>query len=629
MGNKYSIDKIKIAAGYGVIAIAAVLVYWPVLSFDFINFDDPIYIVDNLNIQNGLTWASLKWAFSSFYAGNWHPLTWISHIIDWQLYGNFAGGHHGTNLIFHLANCLLLFTFLLRATATKLPSFFVAFLMAVHPVHVESVAWVSERKDVLCAFFVILALLSYLKWVRGQKKIQFALTHLLLTGALLSKPMAVTFPVLLLILDFWPLRRFSTHPGLSGTTLIVNLLKEKTIMIGLCLVSVIITFWAQQSAGAVKPLDVISISARIENALSSYVQYIINIIWPTKLAVFYPFQDGISFWWPIAGALFLFLPFVYDRGRTAVAWRKFAVKFPFFVSGILWYIVGLVPVIGLVQVGNQARADRYMYIPAMGLYIIFAWGIENLRNVQLRKFATAVLGGLLIVLAFVARQQVVTWANSVTLFQHALAVTKNNDTAYTYLANAYQEQGEIAQAKQNYQKALEINPASIEALINFGVLSAKSSSQEAQKIFEQAVRRYPRNPEAHNNLANILKKEGELAQAIEHYKIAIQLKPNYQNALLNLASAYSALGSFDKAIQIYQQCLELTADLAEAHNGLGIALARKGQLDAAVDHFKKSLIARPGYDSAQRNLKKAQLMIENLQSPTNRRCILKKRETAF
>ncbi len=588
----------KIAPLYGILVILAFFVYWPAHLYEFINFDDPIYIINNPAIQNGLNWQSVKWAFSSFYAGNWHPLTWLSHTLDWQVYGNFAGGHHLTNLFFHIANSLLLFTFLIRATSAILPSFICAILFAIHPLHVESVVWISERKDVLCTFFVLLAFLAYLKWIKSQNKTPFILTHLLLIAALLAKPMAVTFPFLLLIIDFWPLKRFSSLTVSENIfTIFIKLLKEKSLLIALCIFSAIITFYAQQAAGAVKTIHAISIASRIINALSSYVQYIIKLIWPANLAIFYPFQHNNSLWLAImSGVSILYF---------LISLKKLKNKFPFVISGFLWFLISLIPVIGLIQIGNQAYADRYMYIPAIGIYIIPAWSIEILSNKRLKKFITIALFFLLALLTIISRRQVANWSDSISIFQHALTVTKSNDTAHTYLANAYRDKGNLRLAEKHYKDALAINHKSIEALINLGVLITSSSPKAAKRIFRQVITLYPQNPEGHNNLANILKQENKLAQAISHYKIAIQLAPNYKNALFNLASTYDSIGNFDQAVKFYKQCLKQNADFAEAYNGLGIVLAKKGQIHAAIAQFNKALSIKPDNKSAQQNLIKA------------------------
>nr|MBF0221871.1 tetratricopeptide repeat protein [Desulfobulbaceae bacterium] len=573
-------------------------VYWPIQTYDFINFDDPIYVINNLNIQNGLNWATIQWSFSTFHAGNWHPLTWLSHALDWQLYADFAGGHHRSNLIFHVANSLLLFTVLYYATTAIWPSFLCAFLLGIHPIHVESVVWISERKDVLCLFFTLLALLSYLKWYRSNKTIYFGCTHLLLVCALLSKPMAVTFPLLLLLIDFWPLQRLSlSDTKTTRTAILIPLLKEKSLMIFLCSTSAIITFFAQQSAGAVKQISLIPLILRVENALSSYSHYLLNIFWPTKLAIFYPYQHEIPIWIPLSAAFFFFC--------FIVTYNKCTPKFSFINTGILWFVCTLFPVIGLIQVGNQSHADRYMYIPAIGLYICLGWIVLSIKNSILRKCITTLLCSVLIVLPFVTRKQISTWHDSVSLFSHALSVTSNNDTAHTYLANAYKEQKNAALAVDHYQKALEINPKSIEALINLGVLSAATDITEAKRVFQQVLTYYPQNPEAYNNLANILKSEGKIEAAIALYQTAIQINPNYQSALFNLAASYDTIGNLDEAHELYVRSLTLNPNFAESHNGIGIVLAKRGERIEAIYHFEKALLINPQYESARRNLQKA------------------------
>jgi protein O-mannosyl-transferase len=402
------------------LAIAAV--YCQVGSYDFVNYDDGEYVYTNLNIQRGFTYEAFKWAFTTNYAANWHPLTWFSHILDWQLYGPNAGGHHITNLIFHIANALLLFIVLRQMTSALWPSAFAAALFALHPLHVESVAWVSERKDVLSTFFWILTMWAWLQYIKHPGKARYILTLLMFSLGLLSKPMLVTLPFVLLLLDYWPLERF-------GKLKFYRLILEKIPFVFLTIISSVVTFLVQKNWGAISRLTDLTFIVRLGNAFVSYVRYIEKMFWPAGLVYFYPHPGrSISILYPIISAGLLL--------AVTILVIRYAARHRYLSTGWFWYIGTLVPVVGIIQVGDQAMADRYSYMTLTGLFIVIAWGVsEMLVNWRYRKFIlTASSLIILLILAICSNIQSRYWKDSLTLYGHALKVSNNNYKAHFNMA---------------------------------------------------------------------------------------------------------------------------------------------------------------------------------------------------
>jgi tetratricopeptide (TPR) repeat protein len=549
---------------------ATLAVFWQVQHFDFVNYDDNDYVTDNHHIQNGLTLKGVIWSFTTTHSGNWHPLTWLSHMIDYRIYGMRPGGHHLTNLFFHIANTLLLFFVFRKMTGELWQSSFVAALFALHPIHVESVAWISERKDVLSTFFFLLTIWCYFSWTKYSGNSYYLMALLFFILGLLAKPMLVTLPFVLLLLDAWPLCRMSLpHPyehDLDDNKFqIFRFIWEKVPFFILAAASCIITFLAEKKGGAVKSLDLYPIKVRIANALLSYLKYLIKLFVPHNMAVLYE-HPGVLPWWKITGALLILVSISFLAIR-AIKQR------PYFAVGWFWFLGTLIPVIGLVQVGSQAMADRYTYIPFIGLFIIIAWGAPGLiyRLPHKNKWVAVIATLFLAILTVTTWKQVQYWKNSITLFEHTLKVLPQSYLPHNNLGNALDKAGRTDEAIKHYREALRIKPD---------------------------------YAKAHNNLANALEKIGRTDEAIKHYSEALQIKPNLEQAHYNLANALEKIGRTDEAIKHYSEALQIKPHFEQAHNNLGLALIHKGNIAGAEYHFREALRINPDYIVAKDNLKK-------------------------
>ena len=582
--------------------IATLAVYWQIENFDFVNFDDGKYIYENRHVQEGLTLKSITWAFTTFHASNWHPLTWLSHMLDFQFYGINPGWHHLTNLLFHIANTLLLFFVFRKMTGDLWQSAFIAALFALHPLHVESVVWVSERKDVLSTFFWMVTMWSYIWYVENPVVYRYILVFLFFTLGLMSKPMLVTLPFVLLLLDFYPLNRFKFQPSDGSASSqqrsnTLRLILEKTPLFVLVAISSAITFYAQKKGGALTSLEIYPFKVRIANALVSYVTYIEKMIYPSKLAFLYP-HPGMLPWWKISGACLLLLSISFLAIRVAK-------QSPYFAMGWLWYLGTLVPVIGLIQVGLQSMADRYTYVPLIGIFIIVAWGAPELvKQWKYRKLWLTTLATVsLTILMVMTWKQVGYWKNGITLFEHALKITSNNYVSHNNLGLALEEQGRTAEAIDHYLQALRIKPDLKEAHNNLGLaLEKQGRTEEAVDHYLQALRIKPDYAEAHFNLGIALKNEGRTEEAIDHYLQALQIKPDYAEAHYNIGNVLYMQKRIEEAISHYLQALRIKPDYAEAHNNLGLALKDLGRTDEAIDHYLQALRIKPDYEKAQYNL---------------------------
>ena len=561
-----------------ILITAVLLVYWQVGDHEFINYDDNAYITDNAQVQKGLTSKGIIWAFTTSHTGNWHPLTWISHMLDCELYGLNPKGHHLTNVLFHTANAILLFVVLRWMTGAIWRSGLVAALFALHPLHVESVAWAAERKDVLSTFFWMLTMVAYVHYVNRPGGKRYLLVLITFSLGLMAKPMLVTLPFVLLLLDYWPLNRFNPRavPGSvedqplgfrsSGDdkSPILKAVMEKTPLFLMSLFSCVVTVMAQQEAGAISTLEIVPFKLRMANGLVSVVAYMGKMIWPQDLAVFYPHPvSDLQIWKPVVAGLFLLIL------STVALWV--AQRCRYVLVGWLWYLGTLVPVIGLVQVGEQAMADRYTYVPLIGLFIVVVWGFADLvKGWRSRRWVVSVSAAVM-VLALMAGSwlQVTHWKNSVRLFKHALDATSNNYVAHYTLGNALALQGNLTGSVSHYNKALQIHP-------NFA--------------------------EAHNNLGNALALQGNLTGAISHYNKALQINPDHAEAHRNLAVGLDRQGRHQEAIQHYAEVLRISPHDAQSHNNLGVALAEQGRLKEAVAHFTEALRIDPNFKEAQRNL---------------------------
>ncbi len=610
------------------LAILTLGVFWRVTGHEFLNYDDGVYAAENPYVLGGLTSQGLVWAFKTFCAGNWHPLTWVSLMLDAAVFGREPFGFHLMNLIFHLANVLLLFLLLNRMTHRPWRSAFVAALFAIHPLHVESVAWLPERKDVLSTFFGLLAILAYVGYVRRPSWGRYVPILLLFALSLMAKPMLVTLPILLLLLDYWPLRRsdqssvISNQSGKAGPSTKHQapwiFVLEKGPLFVLSAGSCVVAYIAQHASGAMANLDRIPVGLRIGNALESYVNYALKTVYPAKLAVFYPYPRSLDLFgvFGAAGLLIATTVLVMCAARTR----------PYLAFGWVWYVVSLLPVIGLVQVGAQAMADRYTYVPLIGLFIMIAWGIPELMvkwsNGQTVESSSPInhqpstinhclpliVVALAVVAAFSVRsyRQVSFWQDNRALFGHAIEVTKDNYLAHHNLGVALFQDGDLEGAKEHFAKAVRIRPEHTPAQCALGtVLMQTGRPKEAMRHLSEAVRLDNNLSDAHNSLGLLLAAQGRPKEAIAHYEQALRIEPQNPDTHFNMAAALAASRELPQAAEQYAEALRLRPNDAEAHNGLGIVLMCMGRRDQAVTEFKAALEIDPNCAGAQDNLVKA------------------------
>ena len=622
----------------GLVALT-IAVYAPVRHFEFVSLDDPLYVSQNPDVAAGLTWHGVAWAFTTNHAANWHPLTWLSHMIDAQLFGMRAGPPHVVNVLLHIANTLLLFWVLARMTGATGKSAFVAALFAVHPVHVESVAWIAERKDVLSTLFGLLAIWAYAGYARRPDWRRYSAVFVLLACGLMAKPMLVTLPLLLLLLDLWPLRRATLSADPASQERWASLVREKLPLVALAAVSSVVTFLVQRQNGAVAALQIAPLPLRIGNALVAYLAYIEHALWPARLAALYPYGWTLS---PsrvaLATAVLL--------GVSIAVWRG-GRRYPYLLTGWLWFLGGLIPVIGLVQVGVQAMADRYTYVPLIGLFIIVAWGVPDLLARRLPKAALTTGACLLILLcAVTAHAQVQHWRNAFALWQHALDVTSNNDSAEGAMGALLAQDGRTEEAIRHFNEALRIQPNEPVTSYNLGLALAKEHRfDEAAARYVDVLRLKPDFPEAHNSLglallslgkideaiqeftiavrlmaaldpgdehakslpqahsslAFALARAGRNSEAIEQCAIALRLDPAAPGSHFNCGQVFAQQGKIPEAVSEYTEALRLKPDDAEAHNELGYVLSAEGKMDEAVAHYAEALRLDPTLASAHNN----------------------------
>jgi tetratricopeptide (TPR) repeat protein len=600
---------------YALLLVATLAAYAQVGHFDFVNYDDPVYVSRNAHVRQGITLDSVRWAFTSGEGANWFPLTRLSHLLDAQLFGMNSGWHHLTNVAIHTLATLLLFAFLLRATQALWPSAAVALIFALHPLHVESVAWISERKDVLSAFFWMLSLWAYVRYTERPGWRWYLLALLAFCLGLISKPMIVTLPFLLLLLDVWPLRR---KPALW----------EKLPFFALAAAAAVATYLVQQASGAVRAFGTVPLGLRLENALDSYVIYIAKMVWPAGLAVFYPYPAGIPVWQPVLAGVVLL-------GVSALVVRSIR-EYPYLAVGWFWYLLTLAPVIGIVQVGGQARADRYMYVPMIGLTIMLAWGAvdliqrrPHLKSTHLKStpIAVAALAGLAC-LALTVRQAEF-WSNSVSLFQHAVDVTESNDVAEHNLGTALLEvPGRLPDAIGHLQNAIRINANSFGAHIDLGNALSKIPKRlpDAVAEYRAALRTYrefepsgreldpsarelePSSAIPHSNLCGALSKLPDgLTEAIGECQVAVRIDPGFAQAHDNLGVALSKAGRMQEAVAEFEAALRLEPDNADARNNLdetkGALLSRDpARLPDAIAQYQAALRQNPNSAETEYNL---------------------------
>ena len=583
------------------LVVATFAVYSQVLDHGFLNFDDNRYVTENTHINQGLTREGVVWAFTQSYASNWHPVTWLSHMLDFEIYGLDPFGHHLTNLLFHIANTLLLFGVLLKMTGTLWRSGLVAALFALHPLNVESVVWIAERKNVLSTFFWFLTLWAYAGYVEKKKIGAYLLVVLFLALGLMAKPMLVTLPFVLLLLDFWPLKRWGdTQAGSRAlkTETLASLVKEKIPLFILVVGASVTTYMVQKSGGAMRSTEFSSLYSSTANALVSYLEYLGKMAWPRGLSVFYPHPgNALPVWKAMICGLVL-------AGITV--WVVRAIRCaPYLAVGWLWYLGTLVPVIGIVQVGEQAMADRYMYIPLIGIFIAIAWGLAELVKNGKQKLLSLLV--FIFILAALTWTQASHWKNGITLFEHAILVTKNKTPSfvivYNNLGHALASEKRYEEAVMQYRQAIKINPFYSKAHNNLGhALSELKRYDEAIERYRQAISIEANYAEAYNNLANALGKEGKLKESIAYYNEAIRFKSDYAEAHFNLGVALGRQSRSKEAIVQYRQALQIKPDFAWAHNNLAILLGQRGDFVGAISHYQQAITFDSGFAKAHNNL---------------------------
>jgi protein O-mannosyl-transferase len=571
------------------LVISILWVYWPVRNFSFVNFDDRQYVTRNYHVQAGFTLESMRWAFTAREVCNWHPLTWLSHMLDCRIYGMNPGHHHMTNVLFHVLNTLLLFYIFKRISGSLWGSAYIAALFALHPLHVESVAWVAERKDVLSTFFWMLTLWSYARYVESSRLDKYLLLILFYILGLMAKPMIATLPFVMLLLDYWPLKRFQLRLSRNESPAIqkpfyFGLIREKIPLFLLSAASGVVTYLVQKSGGAVDSLAAIPFHDRIANALVSYIGYIWKMFWPHNLAVLYPYPKSTAMW-EIAGAGLLLIII------SVFVFRMLSSK-PYLAVGWLWYLGTLVPVIGIVQVGSQASADRYTYVPLIGIFIMAAWGVSDwVSKRHHRKTGLfAVAATILSLLMMTSRLQVKYWANSVTLFEHAINVTSDNSIAQLNLGEALAEQGNIEKAAKHYKAALKIKPNLVGAHLNIGVyFRNKGEFDKAINHFSKVLQEKSDYAVAYYELGDTLEKKGDMSGAIKHYLEAIKIRPGYAKAYNNLGVILAGQSKARAAIVFLAKALQINPGYAGAHYNLGKIYANLNDPEKAIFHYKKAL----------------------------------------
>jgi tetratricopeptide (TPR) repeat protein len=637
--------QLQIGICFALVLVTAAL-YWPLLQHGFVNLDDGAYITTNPHVQSGLTGAGLIWAFQIGYAAYWHPLTWLSHMLDCQLYGLNPTGHHLTNLLIHIANTLLLFIWLNQLTRTVWRSAFVAALFAWHPLHVESVAWACERKDVLSTFFFLLTLLAYTSYVShkpGQARRFYILCLFFFACGLMSKPMVVTLPCVLLLLDFWPLgriSRFTFHVSGSEKPSTLNpqpstksaawLISEKLPFFALTLAGSVVTYFAQKGGGAVWSAG-LPLPTRLANALVSYLRYLSKTFWPVDLAVVYPYPHH----WPALLVMAAALVLAFWTGLFLLrAWRN-----PYWLVGWLWFLGTLVPTIGIVQVGPQAMADRFTYLPGIGLFIVAGWALSDLVNFRPRWRLMATLTGAMALVGCLvtARIQLNFWPDSITLLRHAIAVTTDNYIAYNSLGRALEDAGQKDEALACYLKSVQIESRFPNAQFNLGMAwlnrgrpaeAVEPLAAAVQLVPDNAAARYylgrammetgrledaiaqftgalrldPGLTEAHNQLAMALLKQGKTADAVPHFAAVVRWQPDNPQARFNLGLALLDTHQPAEAAVQFTEELRLDPDKTRAHYRLAQALQQQNQPAEAVRHYREALRLTPEFPEVKKEL---------------------------
>ena len=582
------------------IAVTTIAVFFPMRSFQFVNYDDGDYVMSNREVQKGFSFDGVKWAFTTGHAANWHPVTWLSHMLDFQLFGNNPGYHHLTNLFFHTANAILLFLLIQKWTGATWRSAFIAAVFALHPVHVESVAWVSERKDVLSGFFWLLTMLCYTRYAQSRDKDQagwfdYSIAMAFFGLGLMSKPMLVTLPFVLLLIDLWPLRRLKLDGGWHEMAE-SSLLLEKIPFFLMAAASSVMTFHVQREGGAVASMDSLSFIGRLENACVSYLRYAEKIFCPNDLAVLYP-HPGSWPWWKIS------LSVLFILGTLAVAAWQFRCR-PYLFVGFLWFFGTMIPVIGLVQVGIQSMADRYTYIPSIGFSLAMVWGIAEIVSRWPGGTKILAIVGIASIVACIPLtiRQLGFWHDSEKLFRRTISVTEKNYLAWNNLGFSLPKD-RVADAMECYRKSIEINPNYPDALNNLAhALAEQGKVLEALPLYERALVQQPKSADINNNYGNALAEIQQVDRAIQHYLIALASNKNHADAHNNLGIALAMRGQYEESIAHLQRAIELDPGKASAHSNLGNAYAVQHKLEEATVQYQEALRLKPDEAQVHNNL---------------------------
>ncbi len=585
-----------------ILATITSAIYGQTMGNDFIHYDDDIYVFDNKHIQNGFSLESVLWTFQ-FNNSNWHPLTWLSHSLDYQLYELAPAGHHLTNSILHLFNGMLLFLILQQSTQAFWKSLLVGVLFIVHPLNVESVAWVAQRKNTLGAFFWFLTIWAYIQYVKIPQIKKFILVILFFILGVMSKGILVTLPFTLLLLDFWPLNRFPIDlNNKEKVKRVWVLVREKGILFFITIIACILTFKAQRSGGAIASHDILF---SIKNTLNSYGMYVWKMFWPNKLSVFYPL-NSLSLWQVGIASTFL-VSFTYLGVRLLK-------KFPYILIGWLWYLGTLVPVIGLVQIGAQAMANRYVYVPFVGLFIIFSWGISDLTKIINIKKTWSAIGifSILLALSIDSWLEAKHWKNTTSLFQHAEKSIPDNYFAHLKLGFEYLEEDNTNLSIRHLNRALKINPKIAEGHYGLGnALILMSKFNEALPHINSVINIRPTFGEAHLSMGNIMVGIGKPEEAIKYFSKALQLRPYLKEAHNNLGKILIKQNKFEKGKEHFIKAIELDPNFGEAYNNLGVAHMILKNLSEATNNYEQALLLKPNFGEARFNLGNVKAVEEN------------------
>jgi tetratricopeptide (TPR) repeat protein len=631
--SRTRLQSVDIAIGVCLIA-ATILVYAQVRTHGFLTHDDPEYVTANPHVTAGLTVSGAAWALTAGHDANWFPLTWLSHMADVQMFGVNAGAHHLDNVAIHLLSAVLLFFLFRRMTGARWPSALVACLFALHPLHVESVAWVAERKDVLSGLFWMLTLWAYVGYVERPGRGRYALVLGAFALGLMAKSMIVTLPFVLLLIDWWPLGRWSAAPDRrSAVAALVPLVREKLPLLALSALVSVVTFFVQRSAGAVASIDAVPLGERVANAVVSYAVYLRELVWPARLAVFYPLRPADASVVIAAAAIVLALSALVVRAAR---------RRPYLAVGWFWYLGTLVPVIGLIQVGSQSHADRYTYIPSIGITVAAAWGLAEIasRWPRYRMVVAGLAAAACVAAGVVTWRQLPYWKNSESLFEHAIDVTGENDVAHFNLGLVRRSEGRLDDALAHYERAVKIRPTYaeahnniaeiliaenripealphiadalrlrpdlVDAQVNLGIASATAGRPDAaEAAFRSAVRLAPDNAEALEGLCRTLSGLGRPEEGIPFLKDAVRLDPADPQAHFDLGTLLAGQDRLSEAASEFAQAVHLKPDYVKARVNLGSALASLGRYDEAIVQFTEALRLKPDLTEARRNLEYA------------------------